>query len=68
MRDLTSQLSTGSAIKIYGTDAETMTALADKVVEIVNNTDGFQCHQRPGCGRFHHHPAGGPRQGAVPTV
>ena len=40
--DLTSQLSTGLTIKIYGTDAETLTALSEKVVDIVNNTDGFQ--------------------------
>ena len=40
--DLTSQLSTGLTIKIYGTDAETLTALSEKVVDIVNSTDGFQ--------------------------
>ena len=40
--DLTSQLSTGLTIKIYGTDAETLTALSEKVIDIVNNTDGFQ--------------------------
>ena len=40
--DLTSQLSTGLTIKIYGTDAETLTALSEKVVDIVNNTEGFQ--------------------------
>ncbi len=39
--DLTSQLSTGLSIKIYGTDAETLTALSEKVVDIVNNTEGF---------------------------
>ena len=37
--DLTSQLSTGLTIKIYGTDAETLTALSEKVVDIVNNTE-----------------------------
>ena len=36
--DLTSQLSTGLTIKIYGTDAETLTALSEKVVDIVNST------------------------------
>ena len=40
--DLTSQLSTGLTIKIYGTDAETLTALSEKVVDIVNSTKGFQ--------------------------
>ena len=40
--DLTSQLSTGLTIKIYGTDAETLTALSEKVVDIVNSTEGFQ--------------------------
>ena len=40
--DLTSQLSTGLTIKIYGTDAETLTALSEKVMDIVNSTDGFQ--------------------------
>ena len=40
--DLTSQLSTGLTIKIYGTDAETLTALSEKVIDIVNSTDGFQ--------------------------
>ena len=40
--DLTSQLSTGLTIKIYGTDAETLTALSEKVIDIVNNTNGFQ--------------------------
>ena len=40
--DLTSQLSTGLTIKIYGTDAETLTALSEKVIDIVNNTGGFQ--------------------------
>lgn len=37
--DLTSQLSTGLTIKIYGTDAETLTALSEKVIDIVNNTE-----------------------------
>ena len=40
--DLTSQLSTGLSIKIYGADADTLTALSEKVVDIVNNTEGFQ--------------------------
>ena len=40
--DLTSQLSTGLTIKIYGTDAETLTALSEKVMDIVNSTEGFQ--------------------------
>lgn len=39
--DLTSQLSSGLSVKIYGADTETLTALSEKVVEIVNNTEGF---------------------------
>ena len=39
--DLTSQLSSGLQIKIYGTDTETMTKLSEKVVEMVNDTEGF---------------------------
>ena len=40
--DLTSQLSTGLTINIYGPDAETLTKLSEKVVDIVNDTDGFE--------------------------
>ena len=40
--DLTSQLSTGLSVRIYGADAETLTALSEKVVDLVNNTEGFQ--------------------------
>ena len=39
--DLTSQLSTGLTVKIYGTDAQTLTQLSEKVVEMVNETEGF---------------------------
>ena len=39
--DLTSQLSSGLQIKIYGTDTETMTKLSEKIVEMVNDTEGF---------------------------
>ncbi len=39
--DLTSQLSSGLSVKIYGADNATLTALSEKVVEIVNNTEGF---------------------------
>ena len=39
--DLTSQLSSGLKIKIYGTDTETMTKLSEKIVEMVNDTEGF---------------------------
>ena len=41
MQDLTSQLSSGLSVKIYGPDAETITALSDKVVQMVNDTEGF---------------------------
>ena len=41
MQDLTSQLSSGLSVKIYGPDADTITALGDKVVQMVNNTEGF---------------------------
>lgn len=39
--DLTSQLSSGLSVKIYGADTETLTTLSEKVVEIVNDTEGF---------------------------
>ena len=39
--DLTSQLSSGLAVKIYGADSDTLTKLSEKVVDIVNNTEGF---------------------------
>ena len=39
--ELTSQLSSGLSVKIYGADHDTLTQLSEKVVEIVNNTDGF---------------------------
>ena len=41
MQDLTSQLSSGLSVKIYGPDADTITALGDKVVQMVNDTEGF---------------------------
>ena len=37
----TSQLSSGLSIKIYGSDVNTLTALSEKVVDIVNSTPGF---------------------------
>ena len=40
-RELTSQLSSGLSIKIYGSDVNTLTALSEKVVDIVNSTPGF---------------------------
>ena len=40
--DLTSQLSSGLSVKIYGADSATLTALSEKVVELVNETEGFQ--------------------------
>lgn len=39
--ELTSQLTNGLSIKIYGADNATLTALSEKVVEIVNQTEGF---------------------------
>ena len=41
MQELTSQLASGLSIKIYGADPDTMTQLSEKVVEIVNDTEGF---------------------------
>ena len=39
--DLTSQLASGLSVKVYGADAETLTAVSEKVVEMVNDTEGF---------------------------
>ena len=39
--ELTSQLSSGLSIKIYGSDVNTLTALSEKVVDVVNSTPGF---------------------------
>ena len=39
--ELTSQMSSGLSIKIYGSDVNTLTALSEKVVDIVNSTPGF---------------------------
>ena len=39
--ELTSQLSGGLSVKIYGADHDTLSKLSKKVVELVNNTDGF---------------------------
>jgi len=41
MQELTSQLASGLSVKIYGADPDTMTQLSEKVVEIVNDTEGF---------------------------
>ena len=41
MQELTSQLASGLSVKIYGPDSETITQLSEKVVEIVNSTEGF---------------------------
>ena len=41
MQELTSQLDSGLSVKVYGPDSETITKLSEKVVEIVNSTDGF---------------------------
>ncbi len=41
MQELTSQLANGLSVKIYGADADTLTQLSEKVVEMVNDTEGF---------------------------
>ncbi len=41
MQELTSQLANGLSVKIYGADAETLSQLGEKVVEMVNETEGF---------------------------
>ena len=41
MQELTSQLASGLSVKIYGADAETLSQLSEKVVDIVNDTEGF---------------------------
>ena len=41
MQELTSQLASGLSVKVYGPDSETITQLSEKVVEIVNSTEGF---------------------------
>ena len=41
MQELTSQLASGLSVKIYGVDAETLSQLSEKVVDIVNDTEGF---------------------------
>ena len=41
MQELTSQLASGLTVKIYGADAETISQLSEKVVDIVNDTEGF---------------------------
>ena len=40
MQELTSQLASGLSVKIYGADSDTLTKLSEKVVEIVNDTEG----------------------------
>ena len=41
MQELTSQLVSGLSVKIYGADSETLSQLSEKVVDIVNDTEGF---------------------------
>jgi len=41
MQELTSQLASGLSVKIYGANAETLSQLSEKVVDIVNDTEGF---------------------------
>ncbi|MGN0706859.1 MAG: efflux RND transporter permease subunit [Faecalibacterium sp.] len=41
MQELTSGLITGLTVKIFGSDPDTMLELSEKVVEMVNETEGF---------------------------
>ncbi len=41
MQELTSQLASGLSVKIYGAYSETLSQLSEKVVDIVNDTEGF---------------------------
>ena len=41
MQELTSQLDMGLTVQISGSDIDTMTALSEKVVDMVNEMDGF---------------------------
>ena len=41
MQELTSQLASGLSVKIYGADSENLSQLSEKVVDIVNDTEGF---------------------------
>ncbi|MBS6699265.1 MAG: efflux RND transporter permease subunit [Faecalibacterium prausnitzii] len=41
MQELTSQLASGLSVKIYGADSKTLSQLSEKVVDIVNDTEGF---------------------------
>ena len=41
MQELTSPLASGLSVKIYGADSETLSQLSEKVVDIVNDTEGF---------------------------
>ena len=39
--ELTSQLSSGLSVKLYGADEATLASLSEKVVDLVNDTEGF---------------------------
>lgn len=41
MQELTSGLASGLEVQVFGPDAETISALSEKVVELVNSTEGF---------------------------
>ena len=41
MQELTSGLASGLSVDIYGPDSDTLMALSEKVIEIVNDTEGF---------------------------
>ena len=42
MEDLTSLLGSGLTVNVYGPDITTLTELSEKVVELVNSTEGFE--------------------------
>ena len=41
MQELTSMMASGLSVKVYGPDTATINALSEKVIEMVNDTEGF---------------------------
>ena len=41
MQELTSMMASGLSVKVYGPDTATITKLSEKVIEMVNDTEGF---------------------------
>ena len=41
MQELTSMMASGLTVKVYGPDSETLSKLSEKVVDLINNTEGF---------------------------